>query len=264
MIKEHPDVLNIPLAISSQMVNYNIPGLNNVQLKLSGPTLAGIYDGSVRYWDDKAITKDNPGVKLPHEAIVPVHRTDGSGDTFVFTQYLSDSTPSWANKTGFDTTVSWPAVQGGMGAEGNPGMVNARALIAYVGISFKNAVDSDHLGMALLQNKAGDFVTPDAADVSAAVQAMASKTPADERISLIFAPGPKSYPIINYEYAIVKADQPSPQQTTALKDFLSWAISPTGGGSPKFIEAVNFAPLPPEIAELSKKQIDKIHARSGT
>jgi phosphate transport system substrate-binding protein len=85
MIKAHPDMLNIPLAISSQMVNYNIPGLKYEQLKLSGPALAGIYDGSVRYWDDQAIAKDNPGVKLPHEAIVPVHRTDRSGDTFIFT-----------------------------------------------------------------------------------------------------------------------------------------------------------------------------------
>ncbi len=90
LIKAHPRVLNIPLAISSQMINYNIPGLNKQQLKLSGPVLAGIYDGSIRFWDDPAIAKDNPGVKLPHNAIVPVHRTDGSGDTFIFTQYLSE------------------------------------------------------------------------------------------------------------------------------------------------------------------------------
>jgi phosphate transport system substrate-binding protein len=163
--------------------------------------------------------------------------------------------------------VSWPAVQGGMGAEGNPGMVNALEgvpySIAYVGISFKNAADSDHLGTALLQNKAGDFVPPDPADVSAAVEETASKTPPDERMSLIFAPGPKSYPIINYEYAIVKADQPSPRQAAALKDFLSWTIDPSGGGSPKYLQAVNFAPLPTAIAKLSKQQIDKIHAAPG-
>ncbi len=262
--KAHPDMLNIPMAISSQMINYNIPGLNNHQLKLSGPTLAGIYNGSVRYWDDQAIAKDNPNVKLPHEAIVPVHRTDGSGDTFIFTQYLSDSTPSWANSTGFGTTVSWPAVRGGMGAEGNPGMVNALKgvpySIAYVGVSFKNAVDSDKLGTALLQNCAGDFVAADLANVSAAVQATAAKTPPDERASLIFAPGPKSYPIINYEYAIVKADQPSQTDAEALKSFLSWAIDPSGGNSEKYLDAVNFAPLPPEIVKLSKEQIDKIHS----
>jgi phosphate transport system substrate-binding protein len=262
LIKAHPGVLNIPLAISSQMINYNIPGLNKQHLKLSGPVLAGIYDGSIRFWDDPAIAKDNQGVKLPHNTIVPVHRTDGSGDTFIFTQYLSDSTPSWANKVSYGTTVSWPAVQGGMGAEGNPGMVDALKgvpySIAYVGISFKNAVDKDGLGVALLQNRAGDFVSPDAADVTAAVKETAPKTPADERTSLIFAPGPSSYPIINYEYAIVKSDQPSPQEAQALKDFLSWAISPSGGNSPKYLEPVNFAPLPQEIAKLSQDQIAKI------
>ncbi len=265
MEKAHPDMLNIPLAISSQMVNYNIPGLNSDHLKLSGPVLAGIYDGSIRYWDDQAIAKDNPGVKLPHEAIVPVHRTDGSGDTFIFTQYLSNSTPSWANKVAYGTTVSWPAVQGGMGAKGNPGMVNALKgvpySIAYVGISYKNAVDNDHLGMAALQNKDGNFVLPDPASVSAAVEASAPNTPPDERTSLIFAPGKNSYPIINYEYAIVKADQPSPEEATALKNFLEWAINPSEGGSPKYLEAVSFAPLPPAIAKLSKQQIDKIHAQ---
>jgi phosphate transport system substrate-binding protein len=206
-------------------------------------------------------------VKLPHEAIVPVHRTDGSGDTFIFTQYLSDSTPSWGNKTGYGTTVSWPAVQGGMGAEGNPGMVDAVKgvpySIAYIGISFKNIVDKDGLGTALLQNRAGDFVAPDQADVSAAVEATAPKTPPDESASLIFAPGPKSYPIINYEYAIVKADQPSQQEAEALKNFLSWAIEPSGGNSQKYLEAVNFVPLLPEIVKLSKQQIDKIHAQGS-
>jgi phosphate transport system substrate-binding protein len=262
LMRAHPDTLNIPLAISSQMINYNIPGLNSQQLKLSGPALAGIYSGSVRTWDDPAIAKDNPGVKLPHQAIVPVHRTDGSGDTFIFTQYLSDSTPSWANSVSYGTTISWPAVEGGIGAEGNPGMVDALKgvpySIAYVGISFKNAVDAAKLGTALLQNHDGDFVSPDAANVSAAVKATAAKTPPDERTSLIFAPGPKSYPIINYEYVIVKEKQASPVEAAALKDFLSWTISPSGGGSPKYLQAVNFAPLPPEIAKLSKDQIDKI------
>jgi phosphate transport system substrate-binding protein len=191
-----------------------------------------------------------------------VHRTDGSGDTFIFTQYLSDSTPSWANSTSYGTTVSWPAVQGGIGAEGNPGMVDALKgvpySIAYIGISFKNAVDAAKLGTALLQNHDGDFVSPDAADVSAAVKATEAKTPPDERMSLIFAPGPKSYPIINYEYVIVEEKQPSSSEAAALKDFLSWAIARSGGESPKYLNAVNFAPLPAEIAKLSQDQIDKI------
>ena len=101
-------MLNIPLAISSQMVNYNVPGLNDEHLKFSGPGLAGIYSGKIKFWDDAAIAKLNPGVKLPHNTIVPVHRTDGSGDTFIFTQSCLDSAPEWAKTVGYGTTVSWP------------------------------------------------------------------------------------------------------------------------------------------------------------
>ena len=265
-MKKDKGMLNIPLAISSQMINYNIPGLNKQHLKLSGPVLAGIYSGTVKNWDDPAIAKLNPGVKLPHNQIVPVHRTDGSGDTFIFTQYLSFSTPSWSNSAGYGTTVSWPAVQGGIGANGNPGMVNATKgtpySISYIGISFKNATDSAGLGEAALENKDGKFVLPDESTVSAAVEQMASKTPADARISLIFAPGPQSYPIINYEYAIVKEQQPA-QTASALKAFLKWGISPTGGSASHYMKAVGFVALPAAIRELSDKQIDKIKAATG-
>jgi phosphate transport system substrate-binding protein len=139
-IKQNPDILNIPLAISAQAINYNLPGLNNKHIKFSGPVLAGIYTGKITKWNDPAIEKLNPGLKLPEHQIIPVHRTDGSGDTFIFSQYLDFSTPSWANTVGYGTTVSWPAVQGGLGANGNPGMVEALKqnpyAIAYIGVSF--------------------------------------------------------------------------------------------------------------------------------
>jgi phosphate transport system substrate-binding protein len=261
-MKANPGILNVPLAISSQMINYNIPGLNGQHLKLSGPVLAAIYSGKVTYWDDPMIAKLNPGVTLPHNAIIPVHRTDGSGDTFIFTQYLSFSTPDWSNSTGYGTTVSWPAVQGGIGAAGNPGMVNASKgtpySIAYIGISFKNATDAAGLGEAMLENKDGKFVLPDDSTVGAAVSAMSAKTPADERISLIFAPGAESYPIINYEYAILKTQQPSADTANALTEFLSWDINPKEGSAPHYMKAVGFVPLPIAIVKLSKRQIDKI------
>jgi phosphate transport system substrate-binding protein len=262
-MKVHPDMLNIPLAISSQMVNYNVPGLNNKHLNLSGPVLAGIYSGTVKFWDDASIRKLNPGVKLPHKMIVPVHRTDGSGDTFIFSQYLSFSTPSWNQHVGYGTTISWPAVQGGIGAEGNPGMVNACKTtpycVAYIGISYKNSTDTAKLGEARLLNRAGKFVLPTPATVQAAVEATAAKTPADERISLIFAPGAQSYPIINYEYAIVKSKQPTAQHAMELKKFLSWGISAKGGEASHFMRAVGFVPLSAAIARLSENQVAKIH-----
>ncbi len=261
-IKKSPGILNIPLAISSQMVDYNVPGMNDQHLKFSGPVLAGIYSGKITYWDDPMLAKLNSGVHLPHKAIIPIHRNDGSGDTFIFTQYLSASTPSWQNSVAYGTTVSWPAVQGGIGAEGNPGMVNGLTgnpySIAYVGISFRNAITQGKLGEAMLENRSGKFVLANDKTVEAAVQATASKTPPHERISLIFAPGDNAYPIINYEYAIVQQKQPSTEVADSLRKFLSWGISRSGGSAPHFMQAVGFVPLPAAIAALSKKQIDSI------
>ena len=262
-VKQNPAILNIPLAISAQTVNYNIPGLNNVHLKLSGPVLAGIYDGQIRYWNAPAIERLNPGRHLPHHLITPIHRTDGSGDTFIFSQYLSFSTPYWNSHVGYGTTISWPAVPGGLGALGNPGMVQAAAQtpysIAYIGVSFTKEVARAHLGTALLKNRAGRFLLPTKKTVGAAAAELVNKTPADERISLVFAPGAESYPIINYEYAIVNDHQPSRVMAATLREFLSWAVDTHEGNARKFLRQVHFIALPPRISALSRKQIAKIH-----
>jgi phosphate transport system substrate-binding protein len=258
----HSSMLNIPLAISSQMVNYNVPGLNYKHLKLSGPVLAAIYSGKITKWNDGQIAKLNPGVKLPNHVIVPVHRTDGSGDTFIFTQYLSFSTPSWANSLAYGTSISWPPVPGGLGAVGNPGMVTALQgspySIAYIGISYEKSIMEHHLGTAALENRDGKFVLPTPQTVSSAAAQMVPKTPQDERVSLIFAPGPTSYPIINYEYAIVNKNQPNADTAAALRTLFTWAISSTGGNAPKYMDAVHFAPLPPSVVKLSQAQINQI------
>ena len=263
LVKQHPTMLNIPLAISSQMINYNLPGLNRIHLKLSGPVLAAMYSGRVRYWDDAMIRRLNPGVRLPHKQIVLVHRTDGSGDTFIFSQYLSFSTPSWMNSVSYGTTISWPAVEGGIGAEGNPGMVNACKgtpySLAYIGISYKEATEAAGLGEAAIQNRAGNFVMPNPQTVQAAVDAMAPHTPRNERISLIFAPGKDSYPIINYEYAIVNAAQPNAATAAAMREFFNWALSPQDGNAPRFMQRVGFVALPAPIVALSKAQVAMIH-----
>jgi len=263
MMSKHPHMLNIPVAISSQMVNYNVPGLNGKHLKLSGPVLAEIYEGKVKYWDASAIHRMNAGVNLPHKRIIPVHRSDGSGDTFLFTQFLSFSTPSWKRHIGYGTAVAWPAVQGEIGATGNPGMVQAIKdnpySIAYIGISYKNHIDKLNLGEAALKNRAGHFVLPTVKTVPAAAAGMVPKTPKDERISLIFAPGRNAYPIINYEYTIVNANQPDADTAKAVKKFLSWAVKVDGGNAPQFLNPVHFMPLPPKAARLTEEQISKIH-----
>jgi phosphate transport system substrate-binding protein len=256
-------MLNIPLAISAQQINYNVPGLNGVHLRLSGPVLAGIYSGKIAYWDDARIRALNRGVRLPHQPIVPIHRADGSGDTFIFTQYLSKSTPSWSSGPGYGTTVSWPNVASAVGANGNPGMVQTCKAtpysIAYIGVSFLNQTNDAHLGYAALENRAGRFVLPTAATIGADARGLENQTPADERLSLIFGPGDDSYPIINYEYAIVNPHQPDAATASALKGFLNWAIDANGGQQARFLDAVHFLPLPSKVVRESREQINKIH-----
>lgn len=255
-------MLNIPLAISAQQINYNVPGLNGVHLHLSGPVLAGMYAGKIGYWDDPAIKSINKtyASKLPHKQIIPVHRSDGSGDTFIFTQYLSKSTPWWSNGAGYGTSISWPAVATAVGANGNPGMVqtcqNTPYSVAYIGVSFLNQTNKAGLGYATLLNRSGKYVLPTSRTIAAAAASLDKQTPADERISLIFAPGANSYPIINYEYAIVNPKQPDPAVRKALVDFLTWTIKE--GGSPQYLGKVHFLPLPAAVKSLSLAQIGQV------
>lgn len=260
LMRRNQGMLNIPLAVSSQTVNVNIPELRGTRLRFSGPVLAGIYSGAIRMWNDNAIAALNPGVTLPGKPIVAIHRADGSGDTFIFTQYLAFSTPSWNESVGYGTTVAWPATPGALGANGNPGMVNALATtphaIAYIGVSFVGAVREHGLGTALLRNRDGKFPEPTPAHVTAAANSVAA--PPDGRVSLVFRPGADAYPISNYEYAIVQAKQHSRATAAALRAFLGWAISPEGGNAASFLDPVGFAPLPAATAALSARQIATI------
>ncbi|MCL6592789.1 MAG: phosphate ABC transporter substrate-binding protein PstS [Alicyclobacillus sp.] len=261
-MQQNPAMVNIPLAISAQQVMYNVPAVGKDQhLNLSGDVLAKIYLGQITFWDDRALTQLNPGVKLPHQPIIPVHRSDGSGDTFLFTQYLSDTNSTWKNTVGFSTSVSWPPVAGGIGAKGNDGVVQTLASnkysIGYVGISWLERGTQLGLGYAALQNKQGNFVLPTAENIKAAADALVNQVPDDERLSLINAPGFNSYPIINFEYAIVNKRQ-SAEMASALKKFLQWAIDPKGGNQNQYLGPVHFLPLPSPIESKSLAQINQI------
>jgi phosphate transport system substrate-binding protein len=256
-----PGMLNIPLVISSQLVTYNVPGLS-APLRLDGPTLAGVYTGKIRNWDDAAIAAMNPGVKLPHRPIVPIHRSDSSGDSFIFSQFLTYSRESWEFGPSFGTDVAWPAVPGAQGAKGNAGMVKAAAAtpyaIAYVGSSYFREIAAARLGTALLKNQAGNFVAANPTTVRLAGAELGSRTPPDERLSLVFAPGTHSYPLVNYEYAIVAAKQPNPATAAALRDFLLWAIGAGEGNDQKALDPLHFVTLPEYVRALSDAQIRKI------
>lgn len=260
--ERHSGLMNIALAISAQQINYNIPGLSqSTHLKLDGAVLAHIYEGKITKWNDPAIKKLNPGVHLPGTPIVPLHRADGSGDTFLFTTYLSDQDPSgWGRTIGEGTTVSWPKVPGAPGEEGNDGMVDGckttPGCVAYTGISYLKKTKSAGLGEAQVANKSGNYELPTSSAITAEASGFISKTPANEAISLINRPAAKGYPIINYEYAIIKPKQPSSTVAHDVQAFLHWAI--TKGNAKHFLSQVHFQPLPSSVVKLSDAQIAKI------
>jgi len=259
-IKQSPQIINVPMAISALTVNYNLPGLEG-NLKLDGPTLAGVYTGKIRAWDDKAIAALNPGAKLPHNDIIPVRRAEGSGDTFVFTQYLTFSTASWENSLGFGTTIAWPSVPGALEATGNPGMVEKLAAtpysVGYVGVSFHADVAKAGLGTAALESYSGEFLLPTPESIAAAAASLGPRTPTDERLTLVNAPGANAYPLINYEYAIVSTKQPSAATAAAIRKFLLWAIAPDETNQ-KYLDDAHFIALPAHIWVLSHDQIETI------
>lgn len=261
-VARNPQVVNIPLAISAQTINYNVPGLDGRALKLDGPVLAGIYSGSIRQWNAPAIAALNPGVRLPAQEIIPVRRSDASGDTFVFTQFLGFSTPEWEDGIGYGTNVAWPAVSGEIAAAGNAGMLKTISQtpysIAYLGISFSSGVAKAGLGTAMLKNQSGNFVVPTTETVDAAASTLDPRTPADERLSLVYAPGQNSYPLVNYEYAVVSTSHSDPATAAAIRQFLLWSIMPDGGNAATYLGAVGFIPLPNFIRALSENQINRI------
>lgn len=261
-VSAHPDLENIPLAISAQMINYNLPGVSK-HLKLSGPIVSAIYQGKITTWNDSAIAAANPGVTLPPTKIVPLHRSDSSGDTFLFTTYLSDADPSgWGTKYHFNTAYQGPPISGALAENGNGGMVTGCAAtpgcIAYIGISYLAKTEKAGLGEAMIRNAAGNYLLPDASTITTEASGFASKTPANEAISLIYGPAAQGYPIINYEYAIVSTKQPSSTTASALRAFLTWASSPARGSSPTYLDQVGFQALPANVVGLSAAQIAKI------
>jgi phosphate transport system substrate-binding protein len=258
--QQSPSLENIPLAISGQQINYNLPGLT-AHLKLDGPTIAAIYQGKITKWNDAKIAALNPGVTLPATPIITVHRSDSSGDTFLFSSFLTASDPSgWTIPP--NTTVAWPNVPGAVAAMGNGGMVQAcqanPGCIAYIGVSYLSKATAAGLGYAALKNKAGSYELPTTTAISAAAASFAKSTPASGAISMIFGPASDGYPIINYEYAIVPGTQPSAAAAQATKAVLAWAIDPSGGSASTYLSAVNFVALPSAVVSISTKLIAKV------
>lgn len=258
-LQQYPGLLNIALAISAQQINYNVPGVKN--LNLNGTVVAQIYSGKITNWNDPAIKKLNPGASLPNLKIVPLHRAESSGDTFLFTSYLNAQDPSGWSSSNVNTTVNWPSVQGALAETGNSGMVAGcqanKGCIAYIGISYLSKTQAAGLGTASLANKAGKFLQPTPASIKAAAAALTGKTPANEALSMINGPAADGYPIVNYEYAIVQTSQSDATQAEDIRAFLHWIVH-TGQDGATYLDPVYFQPLPASVVKLSDNLIAKI------
>ena len=252
-------MLSIAVAQSAQVIVYNVPDIGTKHLNLSGDLLAGIYRGEIAYWNDPRIARANPTLGLPHILIVPMVRKDASGDTALFTGYLSAQVPLWKNSIGSGLQVTWPKAFAS--AIGNVGILAACAhtqgAIGYLGISYVGAANEASLGYAALLNHDKNYVLPSVKSLASAVDGL-PKARASEDASLINRPGSNAYPITNFEYMIVKAKQSSAQSARALREFLSYVIDRKGGNDGSVLFNAIFMPLSDSVRSQSQEQISRI------
>jgi phosphate transport system substrate-binding protein len=262
-VLKNPGLLNIPLAISAQSIIYNVPTVpQSEHIQLTGTVLADMYNGTIKTWDDPMIKALNGGIKLPSTPVVPFHRAKGSGDTFIFTSYLSTQYATWNNEIGYGTQVAWPPLATAVAVPDSKTMYEQCAktagCVGYDGVSYLSTAQAPpyNLGEAALQNGGGHFTTPTSGAIQAEVNKFVAITPANETIAMIAGPGGDGYPIVNYEYAIVSVHQPDAATAKAIRDFLTWVV--TTGNGPSFVGQVGFQPLPSDIQTLSELQIARI------
>jgi len=241
-------ILHIPTVAGAVVLTYNLAG--NSSLKLDGDTVAGIYLGQIKKWNDPKITTLNPGAKLPDQDIVVVHRSDGSGTTYIFTDYLSKVSGEWKQKAGNNTSVNWPAGIGGKGNEGVSGQVKQTpGALGYVELIYAL---QNKMSYADVKNAAGQFIKPTIESVTAALAT--ASIPDDFRFSMTNAPGNDAYPIAGATWLLVYQQQKDSAKGKKLVEFLKWAAT-KGEGMAK---ELNYAPLPDAVQQRVLKRIDEI------
>jgi len=244
-------ILHVPTVIGAVVPTYNVEGVTE-PLRFTPAALAGIFLGTITKWNDPAIAKSNPGVRLPSADILVVHRSDGSGTTYVWTDYLSKVSEAWKGKVGRNTSVNWPVGLGGKGNEGVAGLVKQTPnSVGYVELIY--AVQN-RLPYGLVQNASGEFVKADLPSVTAAAGAFAKAMPADFRVSITNPPGRGAYPIASFTWLLVPASPPDPRKGRVIVDFLKWMLT----DGQKMTEALSYAPLPRGVVELVQHSLGQI------
>ena len=236
-------ILHLPTVLGAVVPIYEVPGVD-AELKFTGPLIADIFMGKILKWSDPAIAKLNPGVKLPDTDITVVHRSDGSGTSYIFADYLAKVSPEWAKTVGVSTAVKWPVGLGGKGSEGVSGLVKQTpGSIGYVELVYalQNKID-----YGTVQNSAGEFVKASIPSVTAAAAAAVKAMPKDFRVSITNAPGKGVYPMASFTWLLLYENPKDKAQSKVMVEFMKWALT----DGQKFATDLGYAPLPAEIVKL--------------
>ncbi len=248
--------VQVPVDLGAEVVVYNLvlPGAG--RLHLSGPVIARIFLGQITHWNDPAIAALNPGLNVPDVSINVVHRSDGSGTTYIFSNYLSSTDPAWASKVGTGKTLHWPV---GIGAKGNPGVAQTVAHTPFsIGYIERSYSKGPILNYAAIRNQAGNYTIPSTASITADAAQKPDITPAD--FSIVNEPGPSSYPICGYSWALIYTRQTSQATGKALVSLIDW-LTHTGQ---TYAAATSYVPLPPSIQQLARTMLQQVTGPNGT
>jgi len=244
-------IVHIPTVLGAVVPAYNVPGISG-EIKFTPEALAGMFLGKIQKWNDPAITQANPGLKFPDQSVIVIHRSDGSGTTFIFTDYLSKVSKEWEAAVGKGTSVKWPVGLGGKGNEGVAGQIRQlQGSIGYVELIY--AVENK-ITYGSVKNAAGNFVKASLDGVTEAA-ASAPKMPADFRVSITDAPGKTAYPISSFTWLLVPEQAKDPKKGQIIVDFLNWMVT----DGQKMTNQLSYAPLPQNVAEKVKAAIKQIH-----
>jgi len=243
-------ILHVPTVLGAVVPAYNVPGVNG-ELKFTPEALAGIFLGKITSWNDNALTSANPGVNLPNQPIIVIHRSDGSGTTFIFTDYLSKVSPEWQSQVGKNTSVKWPVGLGGKGNEGVAGMIRQmQGAIGYIELIY--AVQNK-IPYGTVKNSSGAFVKASLDSVTAAA-ASVKNMPADFRVSITNAPGKDAYPISSFTWLLIPVKSKDAAKGKIISDFLNWMVD----DGQKMTADLTYAPLPASVASKVKTEIKQV------
>lgn len=244
-------IFHIPTVLGSVVPAYNIPGVTG-SIQFTPQVLAGIFLGKISNWSDPAIAKANPGIKFPSLPIVVVHRSDGSGTTYIFTDYLSKISPAWKSQVGTNTSVRWPVGLGGKGNEGVAGQIRQmEGGFGYVELIYAL---QNNIAFGTVQNAAGKFIKASLESTTAAA-ASVKTMPDDFRVSITNAPGPNAYPIASFTWLLIPAHWNDAGKRTAVVDFLNWMLD----HGESMTDSLDYAPLPASVAEKVRNRVKEIN-----